>query len=130
QPGGVEGDHGRGDDRDPPAGGVPQRAREEPFGERRLLHCRSHGVHRDCGRRRVRDHTTAPAAPTTSRTTPATTTAVTVLSDPDDGASRSSSWLRGSMREIGSRSGRSEEHTSELQSRENLVCRLLLEKKN
>src|SRR5690606_41124465 len=28
------------------------------------------------------------------------------------------------------RSKRSEEHTSELQSRENLVCRLLLEKKN
>src|SRR5690606_41756169 len=28
------------------------------------------------------------------------------------------------------RGGRSEEHTSELQSRENLVCRLLLEKKN
>src|SRR5690606_41399710 len=28
------------------------------------------------------------------------------------------------------RFGRSEEHTSELQSRENLVCRLLLEKKN
>src|SRR5690606_12766437 len=28
-----------------------------------------------------------------------------------------------------SQSGRSEEHTSELQSRENLVCRLLLEKK-
>src|SRR6266700_6754741 len=27
------------------------------------------------------------------------------------------------------RKGRSEEHTSELQSRENLVCRLLLEKK-
>src|SRR5690606_41797827 len=27
------------------------------------------------------------------------------------------------------RTGRSEEHTSELQSRENLVCRLLLEKK-
>ena len=27
-------------------------------------------------------------------------------------------------------SGRSEEHTSELQSRRNLVCRLLLEKKN
>src|SRR5690606_39737191 len=33
--------------------------------------------------------------------------------------------------ELGSSgSGRSEEHTSELQSRENLVCRLLLEKKN
>src|SRR5688572_31831729 len=28
------------------------------------------------------------------------------------------------------RSGRSEEHTSELQSQSNLVCRLLLEKKN
>src|SRR5690606_39720738 len=28
-----------------------------------------------------------------------------------------------------SKNGRSEEHTSELQSRENLVCRLLLEKK-
>src|SRR5438874_12731550 len=28
------------------------------------------------------------------------------------------------------RSGRSEEHTSELQSRRDLVCRLLLEKKN
>src|SRR5690606_22711049 len=30
---------------------------------------------------------------------------------------------------VGHRRGRSEEHTSELQSRENLVCRLLLEKK-
>src|SRR5436309_6521229 len=34
-----------------------------------------------------------------------------------------SSWMIGSCRR------RSEEHTSELQSRENLVCRLLLEKK-
>src|SRR5690606_41047972 len=33
-----------------------------------------------------------------------------------------SGWLE-------SKEGRSEEHTSELQSRENLVCRLLLEKK-
>src|SRR5436309_10999926 len=33
-------------------------------------------------------------------------------------------WRRGSAPR-----GRSEEHTSELQSRENLVCRLLLEKK-
>src|SRR5690606_41886032 len=32
-------------------------------------------------------------------------------------------------RRSGSRQSRSEEHTSELQSRENLVCRLLLEKK-
>src|SRR5207302_9478103 len=31
--------------------------------------------------------------------------------------------------QLGVRVGRSEEHTSELQSRENLVCRLLLEKK-
>src|SRR5690606_41911070 len=40
----------------------------------------------------------------------------------------------GRSREIRTRRGqspvRSEEHTSELQSRENLVCRLLLEKKN
>src|SRR5690606_41235223 len=38
-----------------------------------------------------------------------------------------SQWLRNSRRSWLSR--RSEEHTSELQSRENLVCRLLLEKK-
>src|SRR2546430_9819421 len=38
--------------------------------------------------------------------------------------SSSSSWIRCS-----SRSKRSEEHTSELQSQSNLVCRLLLEKK-
>src|SRR5690606_41552623 len=31
---------------------------------------------------------------------------------------------------VNKRKDRSEEHTSELQSRENLVCRLLLEKKN
>src|SRR5690606_40007070 len=35
----------------------------------------------------------------------------------------------GSPRTRASRHPRSEEHTSELQSRENLVCRLLLEKK-
>src|SRR5260370_26886886 len=33
-------------------------------------------------------------------------------------------------RDLRGRSGRSEEHTSELQSHLNLVCRLLLEKKN
>src|SRR5690606_40986142 len=32
--------------------------------------------------------------------------------------------------DLGDERARSEEHTSELQSRENLVCRLLLEKKN
>src|SRR5690606_41389727 len=36
--------------------------------------------------------------------------------------------LSGGLEHIGE-VGRSEEHTSELQSRENLVCRLLLEKK-
>src|SRR5436309_13711158 len=37
-------------------------------------------------------------------------------------------YLIGGLAQVG-RSHRSEEHTSELQSRENLVCRLLLEKK-
>src|SRR5436309_8697351 len=37
---------------------------------------------------------------------------------------------RTGRRGAGGAQGRSEEHTSELQSRENLVCRLLLEKKN
>src|SRR5690606_40104773 len=36
----------------------------------------------------------------------------------------------GAVADPGWPAGRSEEHTSELQSRENLVCRLLLEKKN
>src|SRR6266511_4816566 len=42
-------------------------------------------------------------------------------------------WLGGNTRvpdsEVRKHSRRSEEHTSELQSRENIVCRLLLEKK-
>src|SRR5690606_41139833 len=43
-------------------------------------------------------------------------------------------WLRPALDAVGARAvqeagDRSEEHTSELQSRENLVCRLLLEKK-
>ena len=37
--------------------------------------------------------------------------------------------LLASLEELVGWSGRSEEHTSELQSRRNLVCRLLLEKK-
>src|SRR5690606_16122117 len=44
------------------------------------------------------------------------------------GAHGLGSGLNGGV--IGRRRFRSEEHTSELQSRENLVCRLLLEKKN
>src|SRR5690606_20418941 len=43
-------------------------------------------------------------------------------------AERSGSHYAGFQRST--HAGRSEEHTSELQSRENLVCRLLLEKKN
>src|SRR3712207_7722154 len=44
-------------------------------------------------------------------------------------ASRSMRRRRGKSREDGA-SARSEEHTSELQSRQYLVCRLLLEKNN
>src|SRR5690606_39510471 len=49
----------------------------------------------------------------------------------DDGARRKALWRRLERlpRAQVARTGRSEEHTSELQSRENLVCRLLLEKK-
>src|SRR5690606_3063623 len=47
-----------------------------------------------------------------------------------DLAKRHQIWLvAGTMPMIDERDARSEEHTSELQSRENLVCRLLLEKK-
>src|SRR3712207_7500461 len=37
---------------------------------------------------------------------------------------------RGALEDVAVEAGRSEEHTSELQSRQYLVCRLLLEKKN
>src|SRR5688572_27559997 len=50
---------------------------------------------------------------------------------PQGGVRRGGSPLRGTSpvrRKVGGRS-RSEEHTSELQSQSNLVCRLLLEKK-
>src|SRR5688572_30894187 len=40
------------------------------------------------------------------------------------------SHARGDVRGVASALNRSEEHTSELQSQSNLVCRLLLEKKN
>src|SRR5690606_40857101 len=43
--------------------------------------------------------------------------------------SRAKSSRRGRLAPVLSHHLRSEEHTSELQSRENLVCRLLLEKK-
>src|SRR5690606_40281504 len=44
--------------------------------------------------------------------------------------SRNPASRSGSSRISAPNGSRSEEHTSELQSRENLVCRLLLEKKN
>src|SRR5438034_5192849 len=44
--------------------------------------------------------------------------------------STSSRPKRWSMREMSRATSRSEEHTSELQSHSDLVCRLLLEKKN
>src|SRR5690606_39417609 len=47
--------------------------------------------------------------------------------EPVDGQGRVARPVRGLLVTVGS--WRSEEHTSELQSRENLVCRLLLEKK-
>src|SRR5579883_1719204 len=49
---------------------------------------------------------------------------------PISGRSPGTTWRRPGGCSTGSGTGRrSEEHTSELQSRENLVCRLLLEKK-
>src|SRR2546430_5438564 len=45
------------------------------------------------------------------------------------GAGRLARARAGRLR-LGQQPGRSEEHTSELQSQSNLVCRLLLEKKN
>src|SRR5690606_42015225 len=51
------------------------------------------------------------------------------LHDPPRHALRRDLLRRGRRQRSGGRA-RSEEHTSELQSRENLVCRLLLEKKN
>src|SRR5690242_21476275 len=48
----------------------------------------------------------------------------------EDAEIEESAWLHDQLREeIAIGQGRSEEHTSELQSHVNLVCRLLLEKK-
>src|SRR5206468_12082446 len=48
---------------------------------------------------------------------------------PPRASTSSGVWFPTSARRSGRRSWRSEEHTSELQSRSDLVCRLLLEKK-
>src|SRR5437870_9812683 len=58
----------------------------------------------------------------------------TLFRSPHDGLSRKAFWpaARGSVAgraRLGAAASRSEEHTSELQSRGHLVCRLLLEKK-
>src|SRR5206468_4496427 len=65
-----------------------------------------------------------PSATTTTRVLPA--------SGGDGGEPRWTSRLRGLLERDVHRGSppRSEEHTSELQSRSDLVCRLLLEKKN
>src|SRR3712207_8590295 len=50
-------------------------------------------------------------------------------SSAESSVSRSASFFRSPSRPVASSCCRSEEHTSELQSRQYLVCRLLLEKK-
>src|SRR3712207_8459973 len=56
---------------------------------------------------------------------------VTMVSESGDwvGGGRSRTWYSGNGSIVASGSPRSEEHTSELQSRQYLVCRLLLDKK-
>src|SRR3712207_8040174 len=48
--------------------------------------------------------------------------------DARDDAARSATHVKALVRRVGRQDLRSEEHTSELQSRQYLVCRLLLEK--
>src|SRR5207302_2389108 len=80
----------------------------------------------------------APVALTVTRLNEAATAAFTPATlSPSGQTPHSSTMAISTAASIGplyqtavvSRIGRSEEHTSELQSRENLVCRLLLEKK-
>src|SRR5688572_32593197 len=53
-----------------------------------------------------------------------------LFADAPDDALDAAAWIEiAASRVPNSRRGRSEEHTSELQSQSNLVCRLLLEKK-
>src|SRR2546427_7889297 len=62
-------------------------------------------------------------------TVPSTSRAVITRTTPGIAAARIVSRRRSRACACGERSTRSEEHTSELQSQSNLVCRLLLEKK-
>src|SRR5690606_40559008 len=72
--------------------------------------------------------TTEPTPTTTAPTGTGTPTSSATTAPGDSGTSTSVPVVGGDTG--GHRGPRSEEHTSELQSRENLVCRLLLEKKN
>src|SRR5690606_40199604 len=56
-------------------------------------------------------------------------TPLVILAGKEYGSGSSRDWAAKGTVLLGVRAGRSEEHTSELQSRENLVCRLLYEKK-
>src|SRR2546430_7688553 len=67
-----------------------------------------------------------PSSPTSSDPRRARRSSAT---PPAPGASGNGSSPRGSTGPPATRRSRSEEHTSELQSQSNLVCRLLLEKK-
>src|SRR5690606_41915002 len=73
----------------------------------------------------------ASSAVSTSLARPARTSYVRATSSTSCGSRRANTRPRGPLSSHGVRpcSSRSEEHTSELQSRENLVCRRLLEKK-
>src|SRR5690606_41423742 len=62
------------------------------------------------------------------RSSRSASTTVTEVENTVPSATRTPSALRTSSRTDAGITGRSEEHTSELQSRENFVCRLLLEK--
>src|SRR3712207_7149990 len=65
------------------------------------------------------------STPTSSRSTDGSS----ACSTPRTAPTTSASWARSSSTPTAASSRRSEEHTSELQSRQYLVCRLLLEKK-
>src|SRR2546430_12782039 len=83
------------------------------------MNCRSYGLpQNDCGSQRVLTHTQR--ALMSLRSTSSTTSG---LGRPHNGKCAVMSARAQTF------SSRSEEHTSELQSQSNLVCRLLLEKK-
>src|SRR5260370_5017372 len=75
-------------------------------------------------------HDALPISPARTSSTPASTrSSMSGRSSPSTSATTSRVCSTGQTSRTSSRPGRSEEHTSELQSHLNLVCRLLLEKK-